>query len=144
MATNFRLEIGRNRRHAFLHGTRIPQRIGGCVNSAQILPTSYKNLVNFGPLTPEFTVMIWRPFMRQMGEIGQPRSILGTRIRQWIAGSAERICAKFTRTTCLVLRSDELEYQGQKPKVKVIRDKNALCTHNTPAVWTKWKRPRCR
>jgi len=23
-------------------------------------------------------------------------------------------------------------------KVKVTRDKNALCTHNSPAVWTKW------
>jgi len=32
----------------------------------------------------------------------------------------------------------ELECQGQKSKVKVTRDKNALCTHNTPAVWTKW------
>ena len=27
MATNFRREIGRNRRHAFLLGTRIPQRM---------------------------------------------------------------------------------------------------------------------
>jgi len=107
----------------------------GRVNSIEILSTSYKNLVNFGPLTPEFTVMVWRPFMCQMGEM---RSILGTRIRQWMAGTAERICAKFTRNTCLVLRSDELECQDQKSKVKVTKDKNALCTHNNPAVWTKW------
>jgi len=31
----------------------------GRINSAEVLPTSYKNLVNFGPLTPEFTVMVW-------------------------------------------------------------------------------------
>jgi len=83
-------------------------------------------------------MIIWRPFMRQMREIGETRSILGTRIRQWTAGTAERICAKFTWKTCLVLRWDELEYQGQKSKVKVARDKNALCSNNTPAVWTKW------
>ena len=105
-------------------------------NSAEVLFTSYKNLVNFGPLTLELTVMVWRPFMRQMGEIGETRSILGTCIRQWIAGTAERICAKFTRKTCLVLRSNEFECQ--KSKVRATRDKNALCTHNIPAVWTKW------
>jgi len=33
------------------------------------LSTSYKDLVNFGPLTPEFTAMVWRPFMRKMREI---------------------------------------------------------------------------
>jgi len=76
--------------------------------------------------------------MRQMREIGERRSILETRIRQWMAGIAERICAKFTRKTCLVLRSDKSECQGQKSKVKVTRDKNALYTPNTPAVWTKW------
>jgi len=72
-----------------------------------------------------------------MGEIGETRSILGTRIRQWMAGTAVRICAKFTWKTRLVLRSDELECQGQKSKIKVTTDKNALST-NTPAVWTKW------
>jgi len=71
MATNFRREIGGNRRHAFLHGTRVHSRwqdgkADGRVNSVVVLPTSCKNLVNFGPLTPEFTVMVWRPFMRQM------------------------------------------------------------------------------
>jgi len=54
------------------------------------------NLVNFGPPTPEFTVMVWRPLMRQMREIVDTRSILGTRIRQWMAGTAERIYAKYT------------------------------------------------
>jgi len=75
--------------------------------------------------------MVWRPFLRQMGEIGETRSIAGNRIRHRMAGTAERICAKFTRW-------DDFECQGQKSKVKVTRDKNALCTHNTPAVWTKW------
>jgi len=73
-----------------------------------------------------------------MSEIVETRSILGTHIRQWIAGTAEWICAKFTRKTCLVLRSDEFECQEQKSKVKVNRDKNELWTHNTPAVWTEW------
>jgi len=71
-------------------------KVDGRVNSAEALSTLYTNLMNFGPLTPEFTVMVlvWRPFMRQMREILETRSILETRIRQWIAGTAERICAK--------------------------------------------------
>jgi len=52
----------------------------GRVNSAEVLSTSYKNFMNFGPLTPELTVMVWRPFMRQMLEIVETRSILGTHI----------------------------------------------------------------
>ena len=32
----------------------------GRVNSTEVLSTSCKNLVNFGRLTPEFTVMVWR------------------------------------------------------------------------------------
>jgi len=64
--------------------------------SAEVLSTSYKNLVNFGTLTQEFTVMVWRPFMGQMGKIGEMCSILETRIRQWMAGTAEWICTKFT------------------------------------------------
>ena len=45
-----------------------------------------------------------------------------------ISRIAERICAKFTRKTCLVHRSDEFEGQGQRSKVKVTRDKSWLCT----------------
>jgi len=106
MATNFRYEIDRNWRHAFLLRTRIPQRMavwksGGDVNSTEVLPTSYNYLVNFGPLTPEFTMMVWRPFMHQIGEISETHSIFGTCIWQWMAwaGTAEWICAKFTRKT---------------------------------------------
>jgi len=104
----------------------------GRVNSDEVMSALRKKLVNFRPLTLEFTVMVWQPFVRQMGEIGQTRSILGTRIQQWMAGTAERICAKFTWKTCLVLRSDELECQGQKPKVEVIRDKKTRCALTTP------------
>ena len=43
-----------------------------------------------------------------------------------IPETAERICAKFTRKTCLIPRSDELEGQGQKSKVKFTRDKNGI------------------
>jgi len=77
--------------------------------------------------------MVLRPFMRQMVEIGETLSILRTRIRQWMAGITERICAKFTRKT------DELECQGQKSKVKVTRDKKRVVHSQHPAVsWTKW------
>jgi len=136
MATNFRREIGRNRRHAFLPGTQFHNgwqdgKADGRVNSAEVLSTSCKNLVNFGPLTREFTVMLWRPFIRHMCEIIKTRPILGTRVRQWMAGTAERICAKFTRKTCLVLRADEFECQGQKSKVKVTRDKKGT-VHSQP------------
>jgi len=79
--------------------------------------------MNFGPLTPEFMVIVWRPFMRQMREIVETRSILVTRIGQSTVGTAERICTKLSRKTCLVLRSDEFECQDQKSKVKVTRAK---------------------
>jgi len=95
-------------------------------------------MVNFGLLSPEITVIICQPFMRQMGEICETCSIVGIRIRQWMAGTAERICAKFTPKTCLFLRWDDFECQDQKSNVKVTRGKNALCTHNTPTLWTKW------
>jgi len=80
--------------------------------------------------------MVWRPFTRQMREIVETLSILGIRIRQRMAGTAEQICAKSTGKACLVLRWEEFE--GQKSKVKVTGDKNALCTHNTAAVCTEW------
>jgi len=80
--------------------------------------------------------MVWRPFMRQMGEIVKTRSILETRIRQWMAGTAEQICAKFTWKTCLVLHSDEFERQGQRSRSP--GTKNVLCTQNTSTVWTEW------
>jgi len=62
MATNFRREIGRNLQHtsylglAFHYGWQ-DGKADGHVNSAEFLSTSYKNLVNFGPLTLELTVM---------------------------------------------------------------------------------------
>jgi len=108
------------------------EKADGRVNSTEVLSTSCKNLANFGPITPEFTVMVWRPFVRQMGEIGQTRSILGTRIRQWMVETAERICAKFTRKTCLVPRSDDLERQGQKSKVVFVTRTKTRCAVTTP------------
>jgi len=52
-----------------------------------------------------------------------------------MTGTAERICAKFTWKTCLVLRSDEFECQGLRSESP--GTKNALWTHNTSAVWTE-------
>jgi len=57
------------------HNGRQDGKADGRVNSAEVLSTLYKNLVNFGPLTLEFTVMVWRPFMRQMCKIGETHSI---------------------------------------------------------------------
>jgi len=104
----------------------------------------YKNLVNFGPLTLEFTLMVWRPFMCQMGEIDETRSILGTRIPQWMTGTAERICAKFTWKTCLVLRLDDFECQGEKSKVKVTRDKKHAVHSQHLHCMDGMERPHCR
>jgi len=79
----------------------------GRLNSTEVLSTLYKNVANFGSLTQEFTVMVWRPFMRQMHEIVETHSILETSIRQRMAGIAEQMCTKFIQKTCLVLHSDE-------------------------------------
>jgi len=89
-------------------------------------------------------MMVWRPFMRQMGKIVETRSILVIRIRQWMAGTAEQICAKFTRKTCLPLGSNELECQGQKSKVKVTRDKKRAVHSQHPRVMDEIERHRCR
>jgi len=119
---------------------RIGKRMGAL--TAQKPCTLCRNLVNFGPLTLEFTVMVWRPFMRQMRKIGETREILETCIRQRIAGTAERICTKFTLKTCLILRSDEFEYQGQKSKVT--RDKERAVHSQHPRSMDEMERPRCR
>jgi len=86
-------------------------------------------------------VIIWRPFMRQMmREIGETRLILGTSIRQWMTATAERICAKFTRKTCLVLRWNNFECQSQRSKVEVTGDKKTRCALTTSLGR---ERPRC-
>ena len=93
--------------------------------------------MNFDPPTPELTVMVWRPFMRQMREIVETRSTLQTRIRQRI-GTAERICAKFTRKTVWSFARMSLNAKVKGQKSRSPGTKNALCTHNTSAVWTEW------
>jgi len=61
MATNFRLQIDEIGEKAFLLGiVSIRQRIAewqrdGRVATCDVLST-------FGPLTPEFTTLIWQPF----------------------------------------------------------------------------------
>jgi len=68
-------------------------------------------------------------------------SVCGVFACVWnISGTAERICAKFTRKTCLVLRSDEFRGQGQRSKVKVTRDKKTaffgpFCGLSAVYVW---------
>jgi len=60
-----------------------------------------------------------------------------------ISGTAERICAKFTEKTSFVPRSDEFECHCQRSKVKVTRDKNALCTSITLPGSDEMVRFRC-
>jgi len=69
-----------------------------------------------------------------MREIVKTHSILGTRIRQRMAGTAERICAIFTWKPCLAIRSDEFECQGQKSNVKVTtyQGQKTHCAVTTP------------
>jgi len=121
---------------AFHNRWRMGKRMGMLtLNSAEVLSASYKNLMNFGPLTLEFTVMAWRPFMRKIREM---RSILETRIRQrhkplngFVPNSHGRCVWCFARTTLNVkVKSQRSRSSGTK---------NTLCTHNTPVVWTKWK-----
>jgi len=146
MATDFRCKIGDTPSFlglAFHNGWQ-DDKVDGHVNSAEVRSTSCKNLVNFDPLTLEFTVMVWRPFMCQMREIVEMHSNLGTRIRQLIAETAKWICAKFTWKTCLVLHSDEFECQGQKSKVKVTRDIKCIEQSQHPRGIDGMERPRCR
>jgi len=82
--------------------------------------------------------------MRQMRGIGETRSILETHIRQRMARTAERICAKFTWKTRLVLRSEELECEGQKSKVTVTRDRKRTVHSEHPRRVDGMERPRCR
>ena len=132
--------------HSFLrlafHNEWQDEKADGCINNADVPSTSHKRLVNFGPLSLEFMVMVWRPFMHQMREIVETRSLLGTRIRHWMAGTAERICAKFTWKTYLVLRS--FKYQSQKSKVNVTRDKKPAVHSQHPRGMDGMERPRCR
>ena len=81
--------------------------------------------------------MVWRPFMRQMCDIVERHSILETRIRQWMAGTAERIYTKFTRKPCLVLRSDEFECQGHQEQKRAVHSEHSRGVDGMD-------RPRCR
>ena len=80
--------------------------------------------------------------MREMREIVETRSILRTGIRQWMAGTAERICAKFTRKKCSVLRSMSLNMS--RSKVKVTKDKNRAVHSEYPRDVDGMERHRCR
>jgi len=73
----------------------------------------------------------WQPILgAKLAEIGDTPSSWDSH-SQWMIGTAERICVKFTRKTCLVLCSDKFEHEGQKSKVKVTRDKTR-CALTTP------------
>jgi len=111
------------------------------VNSAEVLSTSYKNMVNFGSLTPEFMVMVWRPFMR---EIVEPCLILGSHIQQWMAGTAGFVPNSHGRHVWSFLCSDKLRCHGQKSKVKVTTDKKSAVYSQHPHRMDRMECPHCR
>jgi len=51
-------EIGDMPSFLVFHNEWQDGKADGRVNSAEVMSTSCKNLVNFGSLTPEFTVMV--------------------------------------------------------------------------------------
>ena len=83
-------------------------------------------------------MIIWRPFMRQMREIGETRSILGLAFdNEWqeplngfAANSHGRCIWSFARLS--------LNVKVKSQKSRSPGTKNELCTHKTPAVWTEW------
>jgi len=81
--------------------------------------------MNCGPLTPEFTVMVWWPFMHQMREIVKTSSILGNCFRQPMAGTAEWFVPNShgRRVSSFV----GWVWMSRSPGTK-----NMLCTQNTP------------
>jgi len=60
---------------AFYKGRQDGKADRRIINTLYVLSTMRKNLVNFGPLTPEFTVTIWQPLRRQMSGIGETPTI---------------------------------------------------------------------
>jgi len=52
-----------------------------------------------------------------------------------ISGTAERVCAKFARTTCLVPRADEFECQGQRSRSSGTKKHCALPLPPATTVW---------
>ena len=54
-----------------------------------------------------------------------------------ISGTAERICAKFTRKTCLVPRWDEFEGQGQRSRSQRTK-KRHFSAISVACVWFVW------
>ena len=80
--------------------------------------------------------------MRQMREIVEKRSILGTLIQQRMTGTAKRIRAKFIRKTCLALRSYEFECQGQRSRSPGTKKRAVHSEH--PRTVDGMERPSCR
>jgi len=49
-------------------------KVDGRIITSDVLSTSHKNVVNFGPLTLEFMMLICQPFRHQMDEISKTPS----------------------------------------------------------------------
>jgi len=99
-----------------------------------------KNLVNFGPLTSEFTVIVWRPFMHQPNGRNHRNTFDSWDSHSTMDGRNRWMDLRQIHTEdlfgpllgCVWMSRSKVKgqcYQGQK---------NALCTHNIPAVWTEW------
>jgi len=136
MATNFRRKIGDAPSFlglAFHNGWQ-DGKADGCVNSAEVLSTSYKNFVNFGRLT------LWWwfgdhlcakcaksskciRFLRLTFDNAWQEPLEG-----FVPNSHRRHVWSFTQTN-LNVKVKGQGHQGQK---------TVLCTDNTPAVWMEW------
>jgi len=82
-------------------------------------------------------VVVWRPIMRQNSRNRRNALVLGTRFNAWQEplnrfgpNSHGRRVWSFART------SFNVKVKGQRSRSP--GTKNALCTHDTPAVWTEW------
>ena len=95
----------------------------------------YKNLVNFGPLTLEFTVMVWRLCAKWVKLAKRIRFLGLVFDNGWQEPLIHQIHTEdvFGPSLGRVGMSWSKVKRLWSPGIK-----NMLCTHNTPAVWTKW------
>jgi len=79
---------------------------------------SFSSLSLFLPFSPvPFQTIFTAPSELRKVLFSAPSILWFFCLYEIISGTVERICAKFTRKTCLVPRSDEYEGQGQRSRL---------------------------
>jgi len=83
-------------------------------------------------------MMVWRPFMRQWAQSAKRVRFLGLAFdsgwQEPLNGFAPN--SHWRRVWSFARTSWNVKIKSQRPRSP--GTKNALCTHNTPTVWTKW------